>query len=216
MRVLRFVPVLLLLGSLGCQRVPSHLQPKDDLADVSWTLVDQDSQAVTFPDDFRGTPALVGYVYTFCPDVCPATTANMKRVRDAVEAAAGAGTTPLQLVSISFDPTRDTPAVLKRYAEAWQVDGTDWRFLTGDSTTVADLMNRMGVRVAIEPPEPPPVSRSDLAASDTTAPGPAADFYFINHTDQVSLLDEQGRVVGVYGGSVTPTEILVEDVRALR
>ena len=196
--------VFLLLAA-GCRSTPEHLAVEDDLADVAFTLVDQDSQAVTFPDDFEGAPTLVGYIYTHCPDVCPMTTANMKRVRDSL----GTGS-DVRFVSITFDPARDTPAVLRGYAEAWGLDATDWRFLTGDSATVAALMGRMGIRYQTDPP---PTSREAMSRPDT-ASAPAA--YLISHTDEVALLDAEGRLVETYGGSVTPPEILVEDVQALR
>jgi protein SCO1/2 len=203
LRRLRHVLPLLVLLATACRSTPDHLRVKDDLADASWDLLDQDSTVVTFPDDFRGATTLVGYVYTHCPDVCPLTTANMQKVRAALGPEDN-----LRLVSISFDPARDTPSTLKSYANAWGVDGPDWRFLTGDSTTIADLMERMAVRYEIAPP---PVSRQDLASPA----GTPATVYFINHSDQVTLLDRQGRVVGVYGGSSTPPDILVEDVQAL-
>ena len=199
------IMALLLMAAAGCQSTPEHLEVEDPLADASFTLVDQDSQAVTFPDDFEGAPTLVGYIYTHCPDVCPMTTANMKRVRDSL----GTGS-DVRFVSITFDPARDTPAMLRGYADVWGLDSTDWRFLTGDSTTIAALMGRMGIRYQVDPP---PTSRAALTQPDTTA-APAS--YLVSHTDEISLLDARGRLVETYGGSRTPPEILIEDLQALR
>ena len=56
--------------------------------------------------------------------------------------------------------------------------------------------------------------RVETSSSETTADGEAV--YFLNHTDQISLIDQQGRVVFNYGGSMTPPDIFVEDIQKLR
>lgn len=168
----------------------------DDLDDASYQLVDQDSTAVTVPDDLEGQPTLMGFVYTHCPDICPITTANMRRVREQLEAPE-----EVQFVTVTFDPARDTPSVLRQYRDAYGLEDTGWLFLTGDTTTVDRMMERFGVR-------------SEISYTSTTEAG--EEVYFIDHTDQVTLLDARGRIVRHYGGSVTPPEILVEDINALR
>lgn len=184
------------LGLAGCSSRPNHLAPEDDLSAETWTLVDRDSAAVAFPGDLAGQPALVSAIYTHCPDVCLMTMANTKNIRRAL----GADTAAVHFATVSFDPTRDTPAVLRRYAETWGT-GPDWRLLTGDSTEVARLMNRLGIRY-------------EVSRRDTLASGEAV--YSISHTDKLLLLDAEGRVVETYGGSAASPEMVVEDVRALR
>jgi protein SCO1/2 len=188
--LLLFAAVLLL--ATGCQ----DTSVLDDLDDASYQLVDQDSMVMTVPDDLEGKPTLMGFVYTHCPDICPITTANMKQVRERLEAPE-----EVQFVTVTFDPVRDTPSVLRRYRDAYGLEDTDWLFLTGDTTTVARMMERFGVR-------------SEVSYTSTTEAG--EEVYFIDHSDQVTLLDERGRIVRHYGGSVTPPEILVEDINALR
>jgi len=56
--------------------------------------------------------------------------------------------------------------------------------------------------------------RSQVSYSSTTENG--EEVYFIDHSDQVTLLDAKGRIVRHYGGSMTPPDILVEDINALR
>ena len=190
-------PIALLLAALllwatGCRDHPVL----DDLNGASFQLVDQDSTPVTIPDDLEGRPTLMGFVYTHCPDICPMTTANMRQVREQLDAP-----DDVQFVTVTFDPTRDTPRVLRQYRDAYGLEDTSWRFLTGDSTTVDAMMQRFGIRY-------------EVSYASTTEDGERV--YFIDHTDQVTLLDDEGRIVRHYGGSMTPPEILVEDINALR
>lgn len=193
---IRLGAALALLLALGaCQSQPDHLAVEDDLSDAAWALVDQDSAAFAFPADLAGRPAYVTAVFTHCPDVCPMTMAQTLRVRDAL----GSDAEAVQFVALSFDPARDTPSALRRYAETWKL-GPGWRLATGDSTEVADLMDRLGVRYE--------VSRRDTLGSGRV-------YYSFSHTDKALLLDAEGRVVETYGGSAAPPEMVAEDVRAL-
>lgn len=189
---------LLLASALvlaACGGRPDHLAPEDDLAGLDARLLDRDSAAVAFPDDLAGQPVVLTAVYTNCPDVCIMTMANMKRVRQAL----GADTARVRFATLTFDPARDTPSTLRRYAGSWGV-GDDWRLLTGDSTEVARVMDRIGVRVE--------VSRRDTLASGEPN-------YLVDHSDKVLLLDAEGRVVETYGGSAAPPAMIAEDARAL-
>ena len=168
----------------------------DDLSDTSFVLIDADGNQVAFPDDFEGKIVLAGFIYTYCPDICPMTTANMRVVREQMQ-----NPSDVQFVTLTFDPERDTPEVMARYREAYGLTDTDWKFLTGEPDVIERLMQRMRVRV-------------ETSSSETTADGEAV--YFLNHTDQISLIDQQGRVVFNYGGSMTPPDIFVEDIQKLR
>lgn len=183
------------LALAACQSRPDHLAVEDDLSAESWALVDQDSAAFAFPADLAGRPAYVTAVYTHCPDVCLMTMQQTKRVRDAL----GADSSAVQFVVLTFDPARDTPAVLRRYARTWGA-GPSWRLATGDSTEVAGLMDRLGVRV-------------EVSQRDTLASGRA--YYALSHTDKALLLDAEGRVVETYGGSAAPPALVAADVRDL-
>lgn len=192
-RIVCLVAALVTTVSLaGCQ------QPKvvDDLSDVSYPLVASDNSTIAFPDDVAGEIVVLGYIYTHCPDVCPMTTANMNRVRQQLGAP-----DDVQFVTVTFDPLRDTPAVMKRYSETWGVGDTDWMFLTGDTTTVNALMRRVGVRHRI---------------TDTTTTSDGEEVYLISHSDLITLIDRRGRIRQHYSGSRTPPEILVEDINKLR
>ena len=189
---------LVLLAALAlaaCSGRPEHLAPEDDLSSASWTLLDTDSSAVDFPDAFAGQPVVVSAVYTHCPDVCLMTMANQRRVRQAL----GADTARVRFVTLTFDPARDTPSALRRYAETWNT-GPGWSLLTADSTTTASLMARLGIRTRI-------------ARRDTLDSGRPT--YEIDHSDTMLLLDADGAVVETYGGSAAPPRMVADDARAL-
>jgi protein SCO1/2 len=196
--VFSLVAALLLVGlGTGCsQKLDPPVQ--DDLRDASFDLVTQDSSSVTFPDAYRGDVLVVGYIYTQCPDVCPMITANMKNVRSKLDSTEG-----VRFVTITFDPERDTPDRLAAYRDAYKIDAPTWAFLTGSPETVDRLMNRLGIRTTRTPTDP-------------SAPGDTTDTYFINHTDQITLIDAQGRIRGEYMGSRTPPKYIVEDIHKLR
>ncbi|WP_420455273.1 SCO family protein [Rubrivirga sp.] len=190
----RLIP-LLALTLTACGGRPDHLAPEDDLTDLDVALVNQDSTAFAFPAALDGRVAYVTAVYTNCPDVCPMTMAQTQKVRQAL----GPDADRVQFVALTFDPARDTPAALRRYAETWEI-GPGWRLATGDSATVGRLMDRLGIRV-------------EESRRDTFADGRV--YYALSHTDKALLIDQDGRVVETYGGSAAPPEMVAEDVRAL-
>lgn len=163
----------------------------DDLGDRSWKLVDQDSAAVTFPDDFKGQILVVGYIFTKCPGVCPAITANMKRISGRITEEQN-----VHFIGITFDPVRDRPSVLKAYMNKFDLNETRFTFLTGDSSTVTPLLDRVEIRTERHP-------------------DPAIGYRF-NHTNQINLIDQQGRIRMEYGGSMVPAEHVIEDINKLK
>ena len=192
---MRLTIIALALTLAACESRPEHLAVEDDLDGLEAALVDQDSAAFSFPSDLEGGVAYVTAVYTNCPDVCPMTMAQTQKVREAL----GPDADRVQFVALTFDPARDTPTALRRYAESWEL-GPGWTLATGDSTTVTALMDRIGVRVR--------ESRRDTFADGRV-------YYALSHTDKALLLDAHGNVVETYGGSAAPPEMVAEDVRAL-
>jgi protein SCO1 len=106
-----------------------------------FTLTSQDNKPVSLAD-FHGKVVAVSFIYTGCPDICPLLTQKMVDVQDALGALFG---TKIAFVSISFDPVRDTPEVLKDYAQFWGARPEGWSFLTGSLEAVRDVTRRYGV-----------------------------------------------------------------------
>jgi protein SCO1/2 len=109
-----------------------------------FALTSQDGGEVTL-GSLRGKVVAVTFIYTWCPDVCPMLTDKMARVQDELGADFG---TKVAFVSITVDPERDTPEVLKGYAEAFHADLAGWSFLTGTEAAILDVAQRYGLAVA--------------------------------------------------------------------
>lgn len=167
----------------------------DDYSDVQLQLVDQNGVSVTFPDDFRGAPVVMGFIYTHCPDICSFITANVSKVYNEMD---DPGET--RFVLVTFDPNRDTSEVLKGYADAFDMDREPFQFLTGDPNVIDQLMVRVGVRTQES------YSR-EIENSDR--------MYFLNHSDKILLIDSRSRLIFDYGGSMTPPNIIIEDLEKL-
>ena len=187
---------LLLVSLLLLTLVSCHpLRKKSTLADTSWSLVNQDQENVLFPDDYRGKLILISYVYTYCPDICPMITYNMRDVQRAFP-----DEDRLMLLSVSFDPERDTPEILKSYAASYKLNLDHWDLLTGDPRIVKSLLERTEIRTLKTP---------------TTFTDDGGEFYFIDHTDKITLIDEEGFIRKNYSGSELELEKVIEDIKIL-
>jgi len=109
-----------------------------------FALISQDGAKVTL-ESLRGKVVAVTFIYTWCPDVCPMLTDKMARVQDELGPDFGS---KVAFVSITIDPERDTPEVLKEYAEAFDANLAGWSFLTGEPAAVLEVARRYGVVVA--------------------------------------------------------------------
>ena len=137
----------------------------------SFSLTDRDGTVKTL-EDLAGKPWVADFVFTRCPGVCPIMTERMKDlIADMPEGIA-------RYVSVSVDPTYDTPEILQAYAEK-NGAGPDWRFLTGPEETVYELI-RDGFLLALDPSP-----RQEGAEP-------------IVHSNRFVLVDEKGRIRGYY------------------
>jgi len=84
-------------------------------------------------DAMKGYVTVYDFIFTNCAGTCPMMTATMRRLTGAIDKSQ-----PVRFVSISVDPTRDTPAVLHQYAARVRNDDR-WLFLTGDRDTIVRL-----------------------------------------------------------------------------
>jgi protein SCO1 len=106
-----------------------------------FTLTSQENEPVSLAD-LRGKVVALAFIYTGCPDICPMLTQKMVDVQDELGEKFGA---KIAFVSISLDAERDTPEVLKDYAQFWGAKPEGWSFLTGSPQAVRDVTRRYGV-----------------------------------------------------------------------
>lgn len=159
-----------------------------------FTLVD-DSGASRSLSSLRGKYVVLFFGYTNCPDVCPATLAELAKTMPLL----GEKAERLQVVLVSIDPDYDTPERLHRYVTAF-----DPRFmgLTGDGETIERLATKLGIYCeALEPVATPLVS----------AVVPPTQY---DHTASLLVIDPKGHLVALFPGS-TRAEPLAADLAAL-
>ncbi|EIK97574.1 SCO1/SenC family protein [Pseudomonas sp. M47T1] len=131
----------------------------------SVTMTDQDGKPVAL-DDLKGKWSLLFFGYTFCPDICPTTLAQLRQVKSELPAAAAAR---LQVILVSVDPSRDTPQQLKQYLGYFD---KDFRGFTGDGSGLQKLANGLSI---------------PYIAADTSKPN-----YTVEHSGNLALLGPDG------------------------
>ena len=105
-------------------------------------LINQDGETVRFFDDvLKDKVVVISFIFTNCEGACPLITHKLTQVRDRIEGLIG---DPVQFVSLSIDPARDTPAAMKEFAETHQADHAGWTFLTGDAGNLDNIIKRLG------------------------------------------------------------------------
>ena len=152
-----------------------------------FTLTAQDGRRLALAD-LRGKVVAVTFIYASCADTCPLLTAKLA----GLQAKLGADFGPrVFFVSVTVDPERDTPGVLKEYARAHGANLAGWAFLTGTPAEILDVEKRYGIFARKNP-------RGD-----------------VDHTFLTSLIDRDGILrVQYLGVRFDPAELL-GDVRSL-
>ncbi len=142
--------------------------PADSVYQLKLSLTDQQGRTVAL-DAGRGHPVLVSMFYTSCEFVCPMLVDALRDTEGHLSPAERAQTTVLL---VSFDPARDTVAVLAKTAAQRELDPGHWTLARTDPASVRKLAAVLGVQYRL------------LANGD------------YNHTTALVLLDAQGRVAG--------------------
>jgi protein SCO1/2 len=133
-------------------------------------LVDETGRALQL-DSMKGKVVVYNFIFTSCTGICPIMTNNMRAVTPKIDKDA-----PVRFVSISVDPTRDTPAVLAAYAKRNRNDPR-WTFVTGEPDAIVDLSVK-GFKLAAGPP----------------VPGSEA----LLHSGKFAVADQEGVIRGYY------------------
>lgn len=114
-----------------------------------FALVDQHGTRLT-SDDLRGSVTLYAFTYGRCPPPCQDIDRVMQDVALRLGPDAGLGGVRFRLVTVSFDPERDTPAALAAAADRSGADGDRWRWATvADATLLKEVVGG-GFRVFYE------------------------------------------------------------------
>lgn len=148
--------------------------------------------------DLNGKWTLAFVGYTFCPDICPVTLAEMNKVYPQLQAMAVS--TPLQIWFLSVDPKRDTIERLNEYVNYFN---PDFVAATGPHDQLFPLVRSMGMMYSM--------------SESTDNPN-----YLVDHSASIVVINPQGNVVGrfkpkhVVGElSISDTEQIVADMPIL-
>lgn len=161
----------------------TEISPPRDMPD--FTLTNQDGE-LTSLSDLRGKYVLMTFGYTHCPDVCPLTLNEFRRIRDSL----GDLSENVEYVFVSVDPQRDTPDAINSYFETRKLDG--FIGLTGDEVD----LKKLGVDYGLF-----------FEKSDGTSNGG----YLVDHTAGSYLLNPDGQWIMRYQFGVMPS-LIVEDL----
>lgn len=166
------------------------LQVGDVIPDAA--LIDQQDKRRAL-SEWAGTPVLITFIYTQCPlpNFCPAMNRNMAAIQRGLAADATLRGN-LKLISITFDPEHDTPAVLADFAGRYETDPAVWTWLTGDRVTTDRLAAAFGVSLIRETDKP-------------------AD---VVHNLRTTLVDASGKVLKIYSGGDWNATAVLADLRA--
>ena len=163
-------------------------------------ILQSDGRALRLHAALRGKVSVLGFMYTYCRDPvgCPLAYRIMVATRDALMKDA-ALSTQSQLISLSFDPTNDTPEQMRMYGHG-QADPARvrWRFLTTASVPkLLPLLAGLGQDVSVE---------TDSKGKSTRT---------LNHLLKVFLIDPQLWVREIYSVATLDVAALVNDMKTV-
>ena len=165
-------------------------------------VLDSSGRPHSLSEFTRGRYTLLGLVYTRCsdPDGCPVATWAFNAVRGLLRQDP-ALEREVRLVTLSFDPAHDVPAVMERYRRRMggSRPGAEWHFLTTAS------------RAALSPILEDLAQDLRVASGSRARPGTEA----FTHTLKAFLIDPEGRVREIYSNAWLVPQMIVNDIRTL-
>ena len=159
--------------------------------------------------ELLGRVWIADFIFTSCADACPRLTQKLASIQDKLTPQEQAGR--IGLLSLSVDPERDTPEVLRGYAKNYGAKDGVWSFLTGSETEIERTIVK-GFRIAMAKMPQPPGPLAVSAASNEELHAQAFD---ILHGEKMVLLDAQGHIRGYYDADEPGLVQLLHDARLL-
>lgn len=152
-----------------------------------FTLANQDGKNFGSAD-LRGKIWIADFIYTTCPGPCPMISNRMSELQEPLK------NTDVHLISFSVDPAKDTPQVLRGYAEKLGAEQGRWDFLTGPQSTIYNL-SRDGFKLAVGEEKGVPI-----------------------HSTRMILVDRHGTIRGYYDAAEADavTKLVADTTHLLR
>lgn len=129
-------------------------------------------------NDLKGHIWVADFIFTSCPSACGTMSNRMRELQNALRK-----TPEVKLVSFTVDPEKDTPEVLRRYADRFMASPDQWFFLTGPASTIYDVAHK-----------------GFLLGFQQTEGEDAIKFGKYTHSTRFALVDGQGRVRAYHDG----------------
>jgi protein SCO1 len=159
---------------------------------VDFSLTDRTGRTVT-RSDFDGKFMVVDFLFTSCSLTCPVVNGQMAQIQQLIT-----NQPDVKLVSLTVDPRDDTTDVLAKYGERFGADTNRWLLLTGEKTTLYDLIATSFLN-------------QDLDDPFSYMPGN------FSHTERIAVVDPRGNLCGYFDGlNQNTATAVVEEINRLR
>ena len=155
---------------------------------TNFTLIDHDNAQFNLAS-LKGNWTFLFFGYTHCPDVCPLAMQVMRKVWQAPELKA-ATEKNLKMIFVSVDPDRDTPSILKSYAQYYN---PAFKGITGNPDEIDKLTRQIGILYGFDEPN----ENGD---------------YNVSHSGQIILIDPSGNIRAVFSPPLSPASIVKDFV----
>ena len=150
---------------------------------TAFNLIDHDSKAFNL-NSLRNNWSFLFFGYTHCPDVCPLAMQIMRKVWQD-ERLKAVLKLNLKMIFVSVDPDRDTPAILKSYAQYYN---PAFIGVTGKADEIDNLTRQLGILYGFDEPN----ENGD---------------YNVAHSGQIILIDPKGNMRAVFSPPLSPKSI---------
>lgn len=180
--------LLMILAFAGCaaphEFSAATLDPPQPVPDFTLTALHDGEEIPVSLSDFQGDYVFLYFGYTFCPDVCPITLANLARVREEL----GEDADRMQVIMVTVDPERDTPGQLADYVTRFDPAFVG---LSGSHEAITAAGQPFGLYYAKNE-------------------GSAATGYLVDHTSRTFLIDPDGNARLAFPHDATDEAILAD------
>jgi protein SCO1/2 len=188
------IPLVTLVGLLWLQRAQVNALRQRTVSKYGtvpiFQLTNQNGQPFG-STQLRGKIWIADFIYTTCPGPCPMISSRMSELQKPLEK------TDVHLVSFTVDPAKDTPEVLRGYAEKLHAQPGRWDFLTGPQPIIYEL-SRDGFKLAVS-------NDGDNAGVPV-------------HSTRMILVDRHGDIRGYYDAAEADaiTKLIADTTHLLR
>ncbi|RSZ59856.1 SCO family protein [Massilia atriviolacea] len=189
-------PAQFALPAPGAYKLERILKAPDGI------VLDSDGSRHRLSEFTTGKVTLFSFIYTYCTDAkgCPLAYETLHTLKKTLGKDARTRD-QVRFVSMSFDPTYDTPPAMRSYGglDARERGGVDWRFLTSRSNAeLAPMLDGFG---------------QDVSVAAERAPGQRVPT--LSHLLKVYLIDASGTVREIYSTSFLQSDVVLNDIRTL-